>query len=100
MRFSEPFAATPTIVSRRTIMRPSDNFEERMIRALADPRSLPAHSILRSEECGEIDDVRERGWTLRLDCFDELQRFCPDCDEREFGQSAFAVTCCRRESER
>jgi hypothetical protein len=41
---------------------------------------------LRCDECGALDDGR-RGWTLRLDCDDELVPFCPECDEEQFGDS-------------
>lgn len=42
---------------------------------------------LRCEECGLSDDGR-RGWTMHLDGGDELElvTFCPECDEREFGE--------------
>jgi len=38
------------------------------------------------EECGAVDDGL-RGWTLRLDDGDVPVVFCPDCDERVFGDS-------------
>lgn len=40
---------------------------------------------LQCAECGRSDPGDERGWTLRLDCDDELVAFCPACDRREFG---------------
>jgi hypothetical protein len=45
-----------------------------------------ARSLLVCAECGREDDA-ERGWTVRLDHDDEPVAFCPDCDEREFGES-------------
>jgi len=39
-------------------------------------------------ECGRVSPLAfERGWTLRLDCDDELAAFCPDCDRQEFGRA-------------
>jgi hypothetical protein len=34
--------------------------------------------------CGRRDDLRS-GWTLRLDCDNEVVAFCPQCDAKEFG---------------
>jgi hypothetical protein len=36
-------------------------------------------------ECDQRDDGMVRGCTMRLDIDDKLVIFCPDCDEREFG---------------
>jgi hypothetical protein len=36
-------------------------------------------------ECGERATDAARGWTLRLDCDDELVCFCSKCDEEQFG---------------
>jgi len=41
-------------------------------------------ALMQCAECGAENDGR-RGWTLRLDVYDELVTFCPDCDRREFG---------------
>jgi hypothetical protein len=30
--------------------------------------------------------LRERGWTARLTVDDEVVVYCPECDEREFGE--------------
>jgi len=44
-------------------------------------------SALRCVECGRIDVRHERGWTLQPGDDGELYAFCPDCDEREFGDA-------------
>jgi hypothetical protein len=40
---------------------------------------------LQCVECGRVSRENERGWTARLDCGDDVQIFCPECVEREFG---------------
>jgi hypothetical protein len=37
-------------------------------------------------ECGRVSRENERGWKARLTVDDEVVVYCPDCDEREFGQ--------------
>jgi hypothetical protein len=44
-------------------------------------------ALLACSECRLADDGRS-GWTLRLDCDDELHAFCPQCDEKEFGHAS------------
>ena len=36
-------------------------------------------------ECGRVSRENVRGWTARLTVDDEVAVYCPDCDEREFG---------------
>jgi hypothetical protein len=36
-------------------------------------------------ECGRVPRENERGWTARLTVDDEVVVYCPECDEREFG---------------
>jgi hypothetical protein len=36
-------------------------------------------------EGGRVDPCDEPGWTMGLDADDQLAAFCPDRDEREFG---------------
>jgi hypothetical protein len=38
-------------------------------------------------ECGRVSRDNERGRPARLDCDDGVQIFCPECDEREFGDA-------------
>jgi hypothetical protein len=57
----------------------------RAIEALERRRARIERS-LRCAECGRADDGR-RGWTLRVDCDDQLAAFCPECDESEFGDA-------------
>jgi hypothetical protein len=37
-------------------------------------------------ECGRVSRENERGWTARLTVDDEVAVYCPECDEREFGE--------------
>jgi hypothetical protein len=43
-------------------------------------------------ECGRISDEGERGWTAQLTADGdepvEVAVYCPECDEREFGDTA------------
>jgi hypothetical protein len=38
-------------------------------------------------ECGRVSREGERGWTARLTVDNEVGVYCPDCDEREFGEA-------------
>jgi hypothetical protein len=38
-------------------------------------------------ECGRVSREGERGWKARLTDDDEAVIYCPECDEREFGNS-------------
>ena len=40
---------------------------------------------LQCVECGRVSGQNERGWTARLTVDDEVVVYCPQCDEREFG---------------
>jgi Zn ribbon nucleic-acid-binding protein len=42
--------------------------------------------ILECVECGRVSRENERGWTARLTIDDEVVVYCPECDEREFGE--------------
>jgi len=42
---------------------------------------------LQCVECGRVSREGERGWTARLTIDDEAAVYCPECDEREFGNS-------------
>jgi hypothetical protein len=39
-------------------------------------------------ERGRLSRENERGWTARLTVDDQVVVYCPECDEREFGQRA------------
>lgn len=55
------------------------------------PEPTPIYANrLRCVECGRVSQEDERGWTARLTIDDELVVYCPECDEREFGQGADA----------
>jgi hypothetical protein len=36
-------------------------------------------------ECGPVSGEVEPGWTARLTVDDQVAVYCPECDEREFG---------------
>jgi hypothetical protein len=46
-----------------------------------DPNSRPVQCV----ECGRVSREGERRWTARLTVDDEVVVYCPECDEREFG---------------
>ena len=41
---------------------------------------------LQCVECGRVSREGERGWAARLTVDDEVAVYCPECDEREFGE--------------
>jgi hypothetical protein len=48
----------------------------------------PVHANrLECVECGRVSEEDERGWTARLTVDDEVAVYCPECDEREFGDT-------------
>jgi hypothetical protein len=42
---------------------------------------------LQCVECNRVSREGERGWTARLTVDDEVAVYCPECDEREFGDT-------------
>jgi hypothetical protein len=36
-------------------------------------------------DCNRVSRENELGWTARLTVDDEVAVYCPECDEREFG---------------
>jgi hypothetical protein len=38
-------------------------------------------------ECGRVSRENQRGWTARLTVDDQVAVYCPECDEREFGET-------------
>jgi uncharacterized protein YlaI len=43
---------------------------------------------LQCAECDRVSREDERGWTARLTVDNQVVVYCPDCDEREFGDTA------------
>ena len=50
-----------------------------------DDLDNPVTSRLQCVECGRVAREGERGWTARLTYDDEVVVYCPECDDREFG---------------
>ena len=42
---------------------------------------------LQCVECSRVSQENERGWTARLTVDDRVVAYCPECDEREFGET-------------
>jgi RNase P subunit RPR2 len=41
---------------------------------------------LQCVECGRVSRENKRGWTARLTVGRRVVVYCPECDEREFGE--------------
>jgi hypothetical protein len=48
---------------------------------------------LQCVECGRVSRENERGWTARLTVDEEVAIYCPECDEREFGDAVSLEDC-------
>ena len=44
-----------------------------------------AAPVLTCANCGTVADDEAKGWRAYLDDDGQAVTFCPDCDEREFG---------------
>lgn len=69
---------------------------DRPLASMGSWRQLPSIAeLVRTEslaavsctECGRVSREIEHGWTARLTVDDEVAVYCPECDEREFGET-------------
>jgi hypothetical protein len=57
------------------------------MRGEAQREGLASPERLICVECGRRADANAEGWRAFLTSDDEAANFCPDCAEREFGES-------------
>ena len=57
---------------------------ERLRLQIARTRAITGHP-LQCSECDRLSIGRASGWTMHLGDEGQLQAFCPECDELEFG---------------
>jgi hypothetical protein len=57
---------------------------ERLRLQIGRTRAIAGHP-LQCSECDRLSIGRASGWTMHLGDDGQLQAFCPECDELEFG---------------